>query len=380
MKRIILFMGLLLATNLSYAATMGNLNVEQTSALVGNVTVTGDVAVNGGDITATGDLTLDPAGNDVILDNANLTIPTTYDLIFGGAGTITHQATTTDHYSETFNNDADTGWLWTNSDTSRRLAYHVDGVELLRLWGGAGAVIVYGSFKSTAADNGTAMTALINVAQASITASDTFINFTSTTGSEGSIAGTATLGLIAYNTFTGSHYTQVIDKTGLEPNMLLEIVEGKPEFIPQTRIEKEDYTEEVKDLEGKLVLDDKGSPTRITKQRDVEKTYTASSKEQLFKTRICATKKSKAAVGVYGGTDKEGRDMCLSLGTGFMWVANKGVDLEIGDYLISSDVKGCAEKQDDDIYHNYTIGKITQSVKWGALEQKRLVKVIYEGG
>jgi hypothetical protein len=245
--------------------------------------------------------------------------------------------------------------------------------------------LIYGDFSTNTltingADNGTVLITKIPAAQVNITAADTFIDFQSTTGSEGTIAGTAVLGVLVFNTFTGSHYTNVIDKTGLEPNMLLEIVEGKLEFTPQTRIEKEDYTEEIKDLEGNPILDADGRPTIITKQRDVIKTYTASPKEQLFNTRICSTRKSKSAVGVYGGTDKEGRDMCLSLGTGFMWVANKGGDLEIGDYLISSDVKGCVEKQDDNIYYNYTVAKITQNIKWQPLEQKRLVKVIYEGG
>lgn len=190
-----------------------------------------------------------------------------------------------------------------------------------------------------AADNATAVTIKINAAQASVTASDTFIDFRSTTGSEGSIAGTVTAGVIAYNTFTGSHYTLIEDREGLESNVLLEMTGEKIEERPKT-----------------------------------------SPKYQLFKSRICRTKGSKAAIGVYGGTDQEGRDMVLSIGTGFIWVANKGEDIEVGDYLISSDVAGCAELQNDDIYHNNTVAKVTENVKWGKTETRRLISCIYLGG
>jgi hypothetical protein len=108
--------------------------------------------------------------------------------------------------------------------------------------------------------------------------------------------------------------------------------------------------------------------------------YQASQKEHLFKTKICQTKNSKAAIGVYGGTDKEGRDLVLSGGVGYIFVANKGQNIEIGDYLVSSDILGCAEKQSDDICHNNTVAKITQNVIWEDGEEKRLVKCIYLSG
>ena len=224
------------------------------------------------------------------------------------------------------------------------------------------------------ANDSTVQTIKINADQAGITAADTFIDFRSTTGSEGSIAGTATAGVIAYNTFTGSHYTQVIDKdrSELNPGMLLEIIEGGLVFPEQKRMEEETYEEEEYDLDA--------NAKSITRTRLVEKTYQAAPKEQLFATCICKNKGSKAAVGVYGGTDKEGRDLVLSLGTGIIWVSNKGLNLEIGDFLISSDVAGCAEKQADDVYRNSTVAKTTEKVVWLGNEQKRQIKCIYTGG
>ena len=102
--------------------------------------------------------------------------------------------------------------------------------------------------------------------------------------------------------------------------------------------------------------------------------------KQLIKSRICSTRKSKTAYGVYGGTNKADKDLVLSIGTGYIWVANKVQDIEAGDYLMSSDVKGCSEKQDDDLYHNYSVAKAMQPIKWNVGETKRLIACIYLGG
>lgn len=246
-----------------------------------------------------------------------------------------------------------------------------------------------GGLNLLGADNTTVQTIKINAAQADVTAADTFIDFRSATGSEGSIAGTASAGVVAYNTFTGSHYTQVLDKTNLEPNTLLEIVEGKVDFKPI--LKEAEHTvkaeEAVSDKEGNIIytdiLDEEGNPKPKTIFKDVitpATYYQASPKPQLFKTRICQTKGSKKAVGVYGGTDKEGRDLVLALGTGMIWVANKGENIEIGDYLISSATLGCSEKQTDDIYRNNTVAKATENIIWGVGEMKRLISCVYLGG
>ena len=46
----------------------GALYVEGVSLLVGNVTLTGDIDIDGGDITCPADLTITPTGNDVLID------------------------------------------------------------------------------------------------------------------------------------------------------------------------------------------------------------------------------------------------------------------------------------------------------------------------
>ena len=48
-----------------------------------------------------------------------------------------------------------------------------------------------------------------------------------------------------------------------------------------------------------------------------------------------------------------------SLGEGGIWVCNQNGNIENGDFITSSDVPGYGMRQDDDVLHNYTVGKIT---------------------
>ena len=216
-------------------------------------------------------------------------------------------------------------------------------------------------FDLLGADNTTIQTITVNVDSIDLTASSVFIDFRSTTGSIGSIAGTATTGLIAYNTFTGSHYTQVedADRALLKPWMLLEAT-GAP-LIP--------FLEQIEADQ----LDERGG---IKKGRR----FKASTPVHLVRSRIARMRGSKAAYGAYGGTDKEGRDLVLALGSGFCFVANTGPNLDVGDYLMASDVPGATEKQPDDIYRNSTVAKAMQSVIWNVGEIQRQIPCIYLGG
>lgn len=96
--------------------------------------------------------------------------------------------------------------------------------------------------------------------------------------------------------------------------------------------------------------------------------------------RLCSTQKSKSVVGVvraitdqpdtlngslivqwsedgYEAGDK--RCQINAIGEGLIWVVNTNGTLQNGDLLQSSSVPGYAEKQNDDIVHSYTIGKVT---------------------
>ena len=62
----------------------------------------------------------------------------------------------------------------------------------------------------------------------------------------------------------------------------------------------------------------------------------------------------------------EGKNVCtiLALGEGFINICSQGGDIEVGDYICSSDVPGKGMKQEDDILHSYTVAKARENVVW----------------
>ncbi len=79
--------------------------------------------------------------------------------------------------------------------------------------------------------------------------------------------------------------------------------------------------------------------------------------------RLSRQRKDKRVFGVLGtstrSTNNKDRLIVNSVGEGGICVSNTNGNIENGDYLQSSDLLGYAEKQDDDLLHNYTIGKAT---------------------
>ena len=66
-----------------------------------------------------------------------------------------------------------------------------------------------------------------------------------------------------------------------------------------------------------------------------------------------------------------------SIGEGGILVCNEGGNIENGDLLCSSNVKGIAMKQDDDIVRNYTIGKATQDYNFVDSNERKLIGCVY---
>jgi hypothetical protein len=66
----------------------------------------------------------------------------------------------------------------------------------------------------------------------------------------------------------------------------------------------------------------------------------------------------------------------LALGEGSVWVSSINGNFECGDYITTCTIPGYGMKQDDDICHSYTLGKITTDVNWETIENLIEVKVI----
>ena len=188
-----------------------------------------------------------------------------------------------------------------------------------------------GNFQILTPDNGIGQRILINVAQASVTAADVFINFSSTTGVEGSVAGTATAGLIAYNTFTGSHWSQsdLINKIRLSEKVEEVNKESGESF--ETEREIVSYSSDLAPNSVLVSVDELCSwPDDLTRH--------------LPKCKVSDKAEDKAVYGVYGGHDNDGDIMVLAVGSGLVLVCDEGGLIEIGDFLCTSSVKGYAKK------------------------------------
>ena len=64
-------------------------------------------------------------------------------------------------------------------------------------------------------------------------------------------------------------------------------------------------------------------------------------------------------VTVYKKSPNDRRLIVNSLGEGGIWVCNLKGNLNNGDFITTSNIEGIGCKQDDDIIHTYTVGKIT---------------------
>jgi hypothetical protein len=74
-------------------------------------------------------------------------------------------------------------------------------------------------------------------------------------------------------------------------------------------------------------------------------------------------KKQKSVFGVLGSKVRQNnrpeRLIVNSVGEGALLCCSSNGNIEIGDYITSSDYLGYGERQDDDILHNYTVAKST---------------------
>jgi len=62
--------------------------------------------------------------------------------------------------------------------------------------------------------------------------------------------------------------------------------------------------------------------------------------------------------------DNMKRVVCNAIGEGMINVCDANGDIEIGDYICSSNVAGKGMKQNDDLLHNYTVAKALENVAW----------------
>jgi len=101
------------------------------------------------------------------------------------------------------------------------------------------------------------------------------------------------------------------------------------------------------------------------------------------------SEKQKSVIGVYAGLKPMQPDddidpelhTIFALGDGHILVCSEGSDIDIGDFICSSNTSGYGMKQDDDLLHNYTVAKASESVDWSSEpESTKLIACTYHAG
>jgi len=215
-------------------------------------------------------------------------------------------------------------------------------------------------------DNGTGQRIIFAGNTASNGVADTFIAFESSEGEIGDISGTADSGVIAYNTFLGSHYTRIDLLPGdvLENGMVLEmtgqVVEGTR--LAKTRICKAVGSTAVYGVYG-------GTKTDERSLRNGKAIIPENVKDRIKKAKKERKDKEKKYREKYELSEDELLEneykihLSLGLGAGYVLVSNANGDIQAGD-LLESDGNGYAQKQASTTIKSSTIGKAVENVDW----------------
>lgn len=241
-----------------------------------------------------------------------------------------------------------TGYLQIGTDTGANLAFDTNelqarfngAVTTLTLNGQGGNVLIgnistpsrVGIGDSTPDAGIDVTTANAQVGEFDRTGTDgTIIEFQN----DGVVAGSITVtgAVVSYNAFTGSHFAWTDDRT----IQLGELVS---------------FTGDNKNYHGDANAEPFYGVQRTAKAND------------------------PAVLGAYLGLlepskvpDLKNPDQIMAVGNGDMWVIDTGTNLEPGDYLISSDVPGCAMKDDSVKYPiGHVVAKAAQKVDWSKVE------------
>ena len=204
-------------------------------------------------------------------------------------------------------------------------------------------------------DDATDVTIQSAASTANFTALDTFIDFRSDDGTIGNIVGTAVGGVIAYNTFTGSHWSQSDSIIATPERVLKHRIRGDREYY-------EEITKWNCDLAVGSILVSTNDMCRWKTVKQEEEWWEKNGKrymrmknietdvdevnQTLPKCELSNVAQDKRVYGVYGGHDKDGDILVLALGAGIIVVNNENGSIEVGDFLCSSSSKGEAMRYD----------------------------------
>ena len=110
--------------------------------------------------------------------------------------------------------------------------------------------------------------------------------------------------------------------------------------------------------------------------------------EIIYGTDFSSEPNSSDILGAYLGKEDFNGDnspsLVMAVGNGVMWVVDNGENLKIGDYLISSNVKGHAMRDNSEYEIANIIGRVAETVDWNTVttvingKKHKLIAVFFE--
>ncbi|MFC1747863.1 hypothetical protein ACFL2V_03570 [Pseudomonadota bacterium] len=165
---------------------------------------------------------------------------------------------------------------------------------------------------------------------------------------EGTI--TVATNTVSYNAFTGSHYADVnVIEEGIEKGMLISLT-GNNRYLNNN-------------VESEIIYGGK-----LTTRRNDSSVLGA----------YLALQESTLPAG------ENNPHLVMAVGNGVMWVVDRGEDINVGDYLISSAAQGHAEKESITDEASHIIARAAENVNWIDVhttisgQKHQLISVFYE--
>jgi hypothetical protein len=205
----------------------------------------------------------------------------------------------------------------------------------------------------------------------------TIILFKSASGDTGSIGVSG--GTVSYNTFTGSHYCEPPSDAVPAYGELVSFT-GTNKYLNDVYPPTDKWRQAEAD-QGKCSQSDVGNVRPLSFYGG------AGTGEIIYGVEKTATANDRKVLGGYFLAQPDKPDLAAAVGNYDIWVVDKGANIAVGDWLISSDVAGHAMRDDGTTYSTaYVFAMATENVDWstvtdtvsGTSTKKKKISVLFE--
>ena len=205
----------------------------------------------------------------------------------------------------------------------------------------------------------------------------TIIIFKSASGDTGSISVSG--GTVSYNTFTGSHYCEPPSDAVPAYGELISFT-GTNKYLNDVYSPTDKWRQGEAD-QGKCSQSDVGNVRPLSFYGG------AGTGEIIYGVERTTTANDRKVLGAYFLAQPDKPDLAAAVGNYDIWVVDKGANIAVGDWLISSDVAGHAMRDDGTTYSTaYVFAMSTENVDWstvtdtvsGTSTKKKKISVLFE--